>query len=736
MFLRRFACVRQADQSDCGPAALATVALHHGLRVGRERLRDVAGTDRIGTNLGGMAKAAERLGFLARAVKGPYEALSSVPLPAIAHVRTEAGLGHFVVVHRVTRRGVTVADPGHGIRTLTRDQFALRWTGYLLILTPNADLSAGAAHASQGPTLRFLRLVSAQRGVLLEAFICALLMTVLALGTSYFVQHLVDFVLVRRDGRLLDAFGMGMVLIVVFRTLFGTLRQYLLAHVGRRAGLQLIADYTRHILHLPMRFFEMRRVGEIMSRVQDAAKVRDAISGVTLTVLVDGTLVLISLSVLWTYDSQLAAVATVTVPAMLLATALHHPAIRRRSRQAMEHGADLTAHLAEDVSGVETIKALGMEERRGEEGESKLIKVVQAAFGTQLLGISSGTLAMATTGLASVAVLWYGGHRVIDGALTIGQLMFFYSLLGNLLAPLERLGSVNMQLQDALVAVDRLYQVLDLDVEQDRETKRCPFTGIRDAIVLRDVSFQYGSRAPVLKHVDLRIPAGAKVALVGESGSGKTTILKLLLQFYAPTEGQVLIDGVDIRDLDVVSLRSRIGLVSQDPFVFTGTVRDNIAMGRPEATLDEVVAAARAAGLEETIARLPMRFDTVIGERGANLSGGQRQRLAIARALLARPELLIFDEATSHLDTATERAIQDSLEVALAGKTVVTVAHRLSTVRDADIIYVLENGQVVEHGTSHELLLLGGRYARLWQAQSLHVPELPRPRSVMAVNHA
>jgi HlyB family type I secretion system ABC transporter len=736
MFSRRFACVRQADQSDCGPAALATVALHHRLAVGREKMRDLAGTDRIGTNLAGMVKAAERLGFSARAVKGSYAALAGVPLPAIAHTRTEAGLGHYLVVHRVGKRGVTVADPGRGVLTLTAAEFAARWTGYLVVLTPTARLEAGVAAAPLPPTRRFLQLVATQRGVLVEAFVCALLMTVLALGTSYFVQHLVDFVLMRREGRLLDAFGVGMILIVLFRTLFGLLRQYLLAHVGRRAGLQLISDYTRHILRLPMRFFEMRRVGEIMSRVQDATKVRDAISGVTLTALVDGTLVLISLLVLWRYDGQLALVATATVPIMVATAALHHPAIRRRSRQAMEHGAELSAHFAEDISGVETVKALAMEDRRGEAGEGKLIDVVQAAFRAQLLGISSSTWATATTGLAGVAVLWYGGHRVIDGALSIGQLMFFYSLLANLLGPLERLGSVNMQLQDALVAVDRLYQVLDLDVEQDRATERCRFGGIRDAIVLRDVSFQYGSRSPVLKKIDLRIPAGAKVALVGESGSGKTTILKLLMQFHAPTEGQILVDGVDARDLDVTSLRRGIGLVSQDPFVFTGTVRDNIAMGRPEATLDEVVAAARAAGLEEVIARLPQRFDTVIGERGANLSGGQRQRLAIARALLAKPELLIFDEATSHLDTATERAIQDSLQHALAGKTVVTVAHRLSTIRDADLIYVLEHGQIVEQGTSHELLLLGGRYAALWRAQSLEIPELPRPRAVMAVNHA
>jgi ATP-binding cassette subfamily B protein len=729
---RRFVCVRQADQSDCGPAALATVALHHGRHISREQLRDVAGTDRIGTNLLGMVKAAEQLGFSARAVKGPYEGLAGVPLPAIAHVKTPAGLGHFIVIHRVAEHGVVIADPARGIARITRAQLCAMWSGFVLLLVPRA-VPGGNGEASPSPLRRFVRLVATQRGVLIEAFVCAVVMTVLGIATSYFLQHLVDFVLIRRDAGLLDAFGIGMLVIVVFRTLLGALRQYLLAHVGRRSGLELVADYTRHVLRLPIRFFETRRVGEIMSRVSDAAKVRDAITGATLTALVDATLVVVSIGVLWAYDARLALVATLAVPAMLGAALLHHPAIRRRSRQAMEHGAELGAHLTEDISGVEAIKLLGLEDRRTAAGEAKLIKVVQAAFATQLLGMSSSAAAGMITGLVGLGVLWYGGHRAMAGALTIGQLMFFYSLLGNLLSPLERLAAVNLTLQDALVAVDRLYQVIDLEAE-DTATRAARFERVAEAIELRDVSFRYGSRRPVLDKVNLRIPAGTKVALVGESGSGKTTILKLLLRFHPPTEGQVLFDGVDARDLDLASLRARIGYVSQDPFIFTGTIRDNIALGKPDASLDEVLAAVRTAGLEDTIARLPERFDTVIGERGANLSGGQRQRLAIARALVSRPDLVVFDEATSHLDTTTEAAIQDSLKTALAGKTVIVVAHRLSTIRDADLIYVLDGGRVVEQGTSHELLVLGGRYTALWRAQSLEVPR-PGPRVVKAVRH-
>ena len=384
----------------------------------------------------------------------------------------------------------------------------------------------------------------------------------------------------------------------------------------------------------------------------------------------------------------------------------------------MEDAAQLSAHLVEDVSGVETVKAFGAERLRAEEGEARLVGLVQSIFSLQKLGISMNALGTFVTALAGIVVLWYGGHRVMDGALTIGQLMFFYSLLGYLLEPLERLASVNLKLQDALVAVDRLYQVLDLEVEPLGDRQKVTFEGVREAIELQDVSFRYGCRANVLEKVNLRIPAGKTVAIVGESGSGKSTLLKLLMGFYAPTEGRILIDGVDLRDFDLASLRSRIGLVSQEPFIFNGTLRENIALGRPGATLEEVIEAARAAGLEEFIAGLPERYETVIGERGANLSGGQRQRLAIARALLRQPEMLIFDEATSHLDTATERAIQESLRTALAGKTVVLVAHRLSTIKDADLIYVLHRGRVVETGHAPAVAGAGGVVRTLWRAQT------------------
>ncbi|HJS06319.1 MAG TPA: peptidase domain-containing ABC transporter [Pirellulales bacterium] len=734
---RRYTCVRQADQSDCGAAALATICLHYRRPLGLQQMRELAGTDRIGTNLLGLVQAAEKLSFSARAVKGDYAALPSAPLPAVAHVHTDEGLGHFVVLHKVTSKGVVVADPGRGVETLSRDEFSKKWTGYLLLLVPEQAIKSPdvSASAPVSPARRFCGLLGGHMPIVIEAVICAILMTLLGVATSYYVQHLVDSVLVRHEERLLHALGIGMVIIVIFRTLLGALRQYLLAHVGRKIDLALIAGFSRHLLRLPLKFFEMRRVGEILSRINDTAKVREAISGTTTTLLVDGVLVVALLAVLWIYDVQLALVATAFVPVLILTVIAHHPAAKRRSRDAMEQAGQLSAHLYEDVSGVETVKAFGAERRRGEEGEHRLVGFVQTVFSLQKLNLSMSSLGTFVTTIAGIVILWYGGCRVIDGALTIGQLMFFYSLLGYLLGPLERLASVNLKLQDALVAVDRLFQILDLEPEQVGGGKKAHFESLQREIQICDLSFKYGCRSNVLENLNLRIPAGKTVAIVGESGCGKSTLLKLLMGFYAPTEGRVLIDGVDLHDFELASLRSRIGVVSQDPFIFNGTIAENIALGRPDAPLGEVIEAARAAGLDEFIATLPERYQTVIGERGANLSGGQRQRLAIARALVCQPEILIFDEATSHLDTGTERAIQESLRTALASKTVILVAHRLSTIREADQIYVLHQGRVAEEGTHRSLVAKGGRYAALVNAQTdSHEPtaecrcHIPLPR--------
>ncbi len=712
----KYVCVRQQDETDCGPAVLATIALHYRMPVPVQKLRALAGTDRAGTNLLGLVRGAEQIGMTARAVKGSYEELTAAPLPAIAHCTTEEGFGHFVVLHRVRKDSVVVADPSKGVLTLSRDRFCRTWSGHLLLVAFEGAKPEGGLPPS--PWRRFYSLLRPQAGLLWEAFFCAILVTVLGLSTSFFLQHLVDSVLVHGETRLLNGLAIGMVIVLVFRCLLSGVRQYLLIHLGRKVDLTLVSGYMRHVLRQPLKFFELRRVGEILSRVNDAIRIREALSGTTLTLLVDATLVVVSLAVMFCYDWRLALVAAGFIPVFLIGIGLHHPSTKRLSREMMERAAGLQAHVVEDISAIDTIKAFRAESRRTEEGERHLVRTLKSVFDIQKLGLRMSGVGMFLTAAAGIAVLWYGGHRVIQGGLTIGALMSFYGLLGMLLGPLERLATVNLEVQDAIVALDRLGEVLDLETEPLEGDSKAEVRGVREALRLEGVRFRYGCRAEVLRGLDLTIPAGKVTAIVGESGGGKSTLLKLLQRFYEPTEGRITLDGMDLRDFGLASLRSRIGVVSQDPYVFNGSVRENLSLAKPEATMEEIVDAARASQLEEFIETLPQRYDALIGERGANLSGGQRQRLAIARALLARPEILIFDEATSHLDSVTEEAIRKNLRERLVGKTVILVAHRLSTVRDADRIHVLEQGRILESGSHEDLIETKGKYASLWETQT------------------
>jgi ATP-binding cassette subfamily B protein len=716
---RRYPCVRQSDQNDCGPAALATISRYFRQPIDLQKLRSVAGTDRAGTNLIGLMQAAERIGLQARAVRGPYEALGSISLPVIAHVQNERGLGHFVVVYQANAKRTVIADPEKGVLKLAPADFQKTWTGNVLLVSPGNDRISPDNESSLKcipPSRRFWSLLLGQRQVLVEAAACGILMTLLGLSTSFFIRHLVDSVLVRGESGLLNALGIGMLVVALFRTLFGSIRKYMLAHVSRRLDMTLLSRFSRHIHKLPVDFFEARQVGDILSRVSDASKVRDAISGITLTALVDGALVLMTSAFLWMYDAHLAIVSSLFVPVILIVVWTHHHPSRRLSRKSMEDNAKLSAHLVEDISSVATVKAFNASRHRVDEAERRVVQVAQSGFGLHKLNISMSAFGGATGTIASLIVLWYGGHRVIAGAITIGELMFFHTLLGYMLGPVESLASVHLQFQEALIAVDRFYQILDAD-EEPSTPDGAIFQRVEKVLELRDVSFAYGCRENVLHGLSMSIAAGQTVAIVGESGCGKSTLLKLLMRYHDVKEGRVSVDGVDLRDFNLESWRSRIGLVAQDPHIFNGSIRENITMGADVDFLD-VVRAAKTAGLEEVIANMPERFETQIGERGANLSGGQRQRLAIARAVIRDPDIFLFDEATSNLDSGTEEVVRRNLTQTLHGKTAVIVAHRLSTIRDADRIFVMHRGQIVESGTHDELLQIDSRYSQLWKAQS------------------
>jgi len=710
-----YICVKQHEITDCGAACLATVARAHGLEIPISTVRQYAGTDRRGTNVLGMIEAAQRLGFEAKGVKGSAEALQQIPLPAIAHVIT-GGLQHYVVIHKVADKQVIIADPARGIVKQARDEFAAIWTGVLILLEPSATFRIG--DQSVNVWRRFARLLEPHDFLLAETFLASLFLMLLGLGASVYLQLLVDRVLVNRDWAMLRWLSMGLIGAVVCRAAFGAIRGALLAHIGQKVDVSLTLEYYRHVMKLPMQFFDTRQTGEIISRLGDAVKIRELISGSTLTLLVDTATMIAAFGLLCFYSLKLASLSLLILPLLALAVYLINRPLKHAQRATMEEAANLQSHLVESLTGVATLKAFGAETAAGDKAERRIVRLLKNLMRATLWGVSAVTIGELITGIGVVAVVWVAGASVMRGELTAGQMVAFYSILLFLLQPMLRLVAVNQIAQDAVVAADRLGEVLTLEPEFKDESKKIALpSDTPGEIALWGVNFRYGARTQVLHDITLRIPPRSTVALVGESGSGKTTLAKMLLRYYEPTSGQITIDGYDLHDLRLDTLRARIGYVDQDLFLFSGAIEENLTLGNAGVTPEAALAAVRAAGLEGFINSLPNRYQTYVGERGLALSGGQRQRLAIARALARDPQILILDEATSNLDSPTERAIQATIERLKERKTIVIIAHRLSTIMRADRIVVLDQGRIVEEGTHQELLGARGRYYELWRSQ-------------------
>ncbi|MEA5598438.1 peptidase domain-containing ABC transporter [Rivularia sp. UHCC 0363] len=711
---KRYPYFEQQSASDCGAACLVMVGRYWGKRFSVNRLRDIANVDRNGASLRGLAAAAESIGFATRPVKASLDKLAQQNLPAIIHWEGR----HYIVVYKVTRHDVIVADPAIGQRTLTHAEFKAGWTGYTLLLQPTALLKD--VKETSTPFWQFFELAKPHWVVLLEVFIASVVIQIFGLVTPLFTQLLLDRVVVQRSNLTLTAVGLGLLIFSLFRVAMTGLRQYLLDHTANRVDLALIVGFISHTFRLPLNYFESRYVGDIISRMQENRKIQRFLTGEALSIVLDLLTVFVYFGLMFWYSWKMALLTLIIVPPFVLLALIATPFLQRVSREIFTAYNEETGYLIQSLSGIRTIKSMAVEQTVRWNWEELFGKSLKKNFSGQVIGntlqiFSSGIEAVVTTTL-----LWFGAWQVIQNELTIGQLVAFNMLLGNVINPFERLIQLWNELQEVLIAVERINDVVDAEPEEDLQTvARQSLPVIRGHIRFDKVTFRYKPESDVntLENISFEVQPGQMIALVGRSGSGKTTISKLVLGLYPPTEGKILIDGYDITSLSLQSLRSQIGVVDQDTFLFGGTIRENISLGHPEATLAEVIEAAQQAGAHEFIKELPMGYETQIGEGGGMLSGGQRQRLAIARALLGNPRLLILDEATSSLDAESERIIQANFNKILQHRTTLVIAHRLSTVRNADKILVLDRGVIVESGTHDELMAKRGNYFYLNQQQ-------------------
>ena len=709
--------IRQQDISDCGAACLASVAAHFGLQFPVSRIRQYAYTDKKGTNILGMIEAANKLGFKAKGVKGAPDCLSEIPIPAIAHIIVNEKIQHFVVIYKVTKTHVLVMDPADGkFHKKTLESFLKEWKGMLILIYPDDSFKMGIKKKSI--VRSFIELIRPHKSVMLQALTGAIIYSILGLSTSIFVGKITDYVLVNQNINLLNLMGMIMILIILIRAFIGIMKSILALKTGQRIDASLILGYYKHLLDLPQQFFDTMRVGEIISRVNDAVKIRIFINNLSLDLAVNFLILIFTVLLMLFYSWKLAIITLLSAPLFLLIYFLFNQLNRKYQRKIMESSADLESHLVESLNSVSTIKRLGLEEFSNLKTEIRFVKLLKNTYKSIQGSIfANNGIEIISTGI-TVAVLWAGSNFVIDRQITPGTLMLFYSLIGYVLGSVGKLISSNQTIQDALIAADRLFQIMDLEIEENNMQKICLERDMIDDIRFENVSFCYGSRKQVFQSLNLNIKKGETTAIVGESGSGNTTLVSLLQHLYPINNGSIYIGKYNISHITNESLRRMIGNVPQQIELFSGSILENIAYGSFEPDVKKIVELSEQLGIRSFIEKLPNSYLTPIGEHGVSLSGGERQRIAIARALYRDPEMLILDEATSSLDSISERYIKQAInDMAIQGKTVIIIAHRLSTVKNADNIIVLEEGKVVETGTHNQLLQQEGAYFRLWNEQ-------------------
>lgn len=726
----RYYCVKQHDITDCGAACLATICKQNGYKIGITKIRDIAGTDTQGTNAYGVVTAAERLGFTAKCVQGEKEDLfSDFPLPCIAHMLVDGMLQHYVVIQKITKKEIVIADPGKGIVKLKPEEFfgetategkapQYQWSGVLILLTKNSSFKKGVE--TKGLFARFFYLLLPQKNLMLHIFLASLIFTFFGMLGAFYFKILIDTILPCGLLKMLTVVSVGMILLSLFKVALSIVRAHMLLYLSQKLDISLLLGYYRHVMDLPMNFFGTRRVGEIISRFTDAGNVRDAISGATLTIMIDTLMAVIGGVILCLQNGKLFLVTVIMVVLYAIIVLTFKDWYRKLNENVMENNAQLTSYMVESLNGIQTVKAYNAERKTKHVTELKFVKLLKSVFKLTWVNNVQDGLKVTVELVGGVVILWLGGISVIHGQMSIGGLITFNALLVYFLDPIRNLINLQPQLETAVVAAERLGEILDLEAEKtEAELHKTAPASLMGDITIRNLDFRYGTRQLVLENISLDIPQGSNVAFVGESGSGKTTLSKLLLHMYSPEKGEILIGDRSIEDIQIESIRDRIAYIPQETFLFSGTIYDNLTLGMDDVTMDDVIAATKMARAHDFINEMPLRYSSFLEENGANLSGGQRQRLAIARAMLKKPDVLILDEATSNLDSITERALDATIHEYAKDMTTIFIAHRLSTIKNCDKIFVMHKGKIVESGTHKELIALGGKYAELVRQQSL-----------------
>lgn len=754
--------IQQHDEKDCGAACLSMISEFFGLKLPIAKFRELIKVDNHGANIYGIVKGAEEIGLKAEALEGSYKELiegisdGEISFPFIARIINEEMFEHFIVVYSIKNGTVKIGDPAKtGITKMSEEQFEKQWQKQIVTIAPGKDFSKG--NHQKGSFRKFFRYITTQKKMLVFVFIMSILVSVINLAGAAVFDCAIGAAVTSAEGEIecddencaedhdhtgetaeeesgtvmkmigsvsdklevifrnINTVCISVILLYIFRALLQVLRGYLLALTAKKVDVPLTLEYYDHLLDLPAEFYGTRKTGEFMSRFSDTEKIRNAISTATLTIMLD-TIMAIACGALLCYINKTLFIITLCIMvfyAVIMFT--FKKPIKKVNHEIMENDAQVTSYLKESIDGIETVKAYQYE-INAKEKTSKLYNNLAntAVKGSIIYNIQETLVSMvASTGI--VILIWFGTYLCIKNVITLNDLFTFYYLIGFFLDPVQNLINLQPELQTAIVAAERLNDILDAETENsDEKTDAASLYG---NIEIKGVNFRYGNRDLVLKDVNMNIPKGKKIAIVGESGCGKTTLAKLLLSFHFPESGSIVVDGCNISQYSSKSIRSHIAYISQNVFLFSDTIYNNLKMDRTDISNEEVQKVCKLCLVDDFVQELPMMYETVLEENGNNLSGGQKQRLAIARALLRNPDILIMDEATSNLDSVTENSIKTIIENFSDKMTCIIIAHRLNTIRNCDYIYVMDKGQIIEEGTHESLLESKGSYSKFVNQQ-------------------
>lgn len=699
-------------QVDSGLACFVLIARFHDIAVDPEKLihefRDESGHFGVTQIL----LSAKNLGLQAKKVTTTYDRLDRTPLPALMMTQD----GRFCILAKADQDRVLVQDPSMPRpQVINRDEFEQWWSGELILFASRASI-AGAL--TRFDFTWFIPAVVKYRRLLGEILLVSFVINLFALLTPLFFQVVMDKVLVHRGLTTLDVIAIGLLAVSVFEIILSALRTYVFSHTTSRIDVELGARLFRHLLALPMSYFQARRVGDSVARVRELENIRSFLTGNAITVVLDVFFSFVFIAVMLFYSGWLTLIVLASLPCYAIVSLSITPLLRARLHEKFNRGAENQAFLVETVSGIDTVKSMAVEPQMTRRWDNQLAHYVSAGFRATVLSTIAHESVNLIGKLVVVATLWLGARLVIEGELTVGQLIAFNMLAGRVAQPIMRLAQLWTDFQQVGISMQRLGDILNTRTELPTDN-RSSLPALKGAIEFDRVRFRYRPDGQeILMGVSFSVQPGEVIGIVGRSGSGKSTLARLVQRLYVPEQGRVLVDGIDLAQADTTSLRRQIGVVLQENVLFNRSIRENIALGDPGTPLDKVIEAAKLAGAHEFILELSDGYDTLVGEHGSTLSGGQRQRIAIARALIGNPRILIFDEATSALDYESERVIQDNMASICRNRSVLIIAHRLSSVRHADRIIVMERGQIVETGSHDELARIEqGYYARLLSLQ-------------------